>query len=324
MRTGGVKNFVRYNSKNTLSTTRRYLSITDNFIPTESNSGDLLISALNGAQDISIRAVSCREVIQESILRSDNNITPQASTALAELMVCSLLMGSTLKGQETLQVNLVGTRGLKNVMAITDGDLQVRGMIGSPRFSVATLSDRVSMQDLLGEGQVQVTRNHPTWKRPQNGIVALRDTSVALNLALYMVESEQRLAAMITDVRIDGNLCRHAMGLLVERLPGATEENVELSIANLAEIEKRVTWIGVYIPKRKAQGFTDTDSLRWEKSPKFKCSCDIERVWRALRLLPLDETKAIVEEGKPVDMKCEFCGQYYSLTPEQIKEKLLS
>ena len=50
--------------------------------------------------------------------------------------------------------------------------------------------------------KVQVTRNHPTWKRPQNGIVALRDTSVALNLALYMVESEQRLAAMITDVII--------------------------------------------------------------------------------------------------------------------------
>ena len=26
------------------------------------------------------------------------------------------------------------------------------------------------------------------------------------------------------------------------------------------------------------QGFTDTDSLRWEKTPKFKCSCDIDRV----------------------------------------------
>ena len=51
-------------------------------------------------------------------------------------------------------MNLVGTRGLKNVMAITDGELQIRGMIGSPRFSVATLSDRVSLQDLLGEGQV--------------------------------------------------------------------------------------------------------------------------------------------------------------------------
>ena len=51
-----------------------------------------------------------------------------------------------------------------------------------------------------------MTRNHPTWKRPQNGIVALRDTSVALNLALYMVESEQRLAAMITDVVISALL----------------------------------------------------------------------------------------------------------------------
>ena len=73
------------------------------------------MSALNGAQDISIRVVSCREVsynihlvaiskkmsekvVQETILRGDNNISPQASTALAELMVCSLMMGSALKG----------------------------------------------------------------------------------------------------------------------------------------------------------------------------------------------------------------------------------
>ena len=59
---------------------------------------------------------------------------------------------------------------------------------------------------------LQVVRNHPTYKAPMNGIVLLRDTTVALNLALYMAESEQRSAVMITDIVIDGSLCRRALG----------------------------------------------------------------------------------------------------------------
>ena len=55
-----------------------------------------------------------------------------------------------------MQVNLVGTRGLKNVMAITDGELQIRGMVGSPKYSVATLTDKVTTNDLLGDGQVRL------------------------------------------------------------------------------------------------------------------------------------------------------------------------
>lgn len=58
-----------------------------------------------------------------------------------------------------------------------------------------------------------LSRNHPTWKFPTNGIVALRDAKIPLNLALYMVESEQRTSVLIADVHVDGTLCRHALGL---------------------------------------------------------------------------------------------------------------
>ena len=59
---------------------------------------------------------------------------------------------------------------------------------------------------MLGDGQVQVVRNHPTWKNPTNGIVALRDIQIPLNLAFYMAESEQRSAVLLTDVKIEGGL----------------------------------------------------------------------------------------------------------------------
>jgi hypothetical protein len=33
--------------------------------------GDVLITGLSGAQDISVKVVSCREIVQETIIRND-------------------------------------------------------------------------------------------------------------------------------------------------------------------------------------------------------------------------------------------------------------
>lgn len=43
-----------------------------------------------------------------------------AAKALGEVVACTLMMGSGLKNEESLQVNLVGKDGIRNVMAITD------------------------------------------------------------------------------------------------------------------------------------------------------------------------------------------------------------
>ena len=178
--------------------------------------GDCLVSGLNSAQDILVRAVNCREVVQESILRND--LSENAGQKLAEVMASTLLMGAGLKANETLQVNLVGgdSDRIRNVMVVSDGDLSVRGLVGNPRFKLGTSKGRggeCSTMEAFGEGgQVQVVRNHPDFQKPQVGIVKMRDVDVSLNLALYLQESEQRTAAMITDVFVEGNLCRHALG----------------------------------------------------------------------------------------------------------------
>jgi redox-regulated HSP33 family molecular chaperone len=148
------------------------------------DNSDILLSGLNADKDIAIKIVSCRELIQEVMLRQD--MTSQATTALGELMTCTLLMGAGLKDDETLQVNLVGNTGLGNVMAITDGELKARGTVRNRSFETPDPSI-FRMREMLGDGQVQVVRSHPLWKYPTNGIVALRDVKISLNMALYMV-----------------------------------------------------------------------------------------------------------------------------------------
>ena len=316
--------------------------------PSGFETGDLLMTGLNGAGDISVRVVSCREVVQESILRND--LSTQSGQVLGEVMACTLMMGAGFKGEETLQVNLVGgpTSGIRNVMCISDGELKVRGLVGRPRFTTGTLTQS-STRDFFGDdGQIQIVRNHPTWRQPNTGIVALRGSaSVSLNLALYMTESEQRSAFMLTDVKVEGNLCRHALGICVERLPGATEENIEQSIKNVEMVEKK--GLRSYLKQNSQDVVMQSGNsefrdfapvldkiiddcfenmgceLRWTKAPRFRCSCGVDRVWRTLRLLSREDVVSILDEPeneKSVAFTCEFCNTKFALSREEIIEEL--
>ena len=319
--------------------------------------GDCLVSGLNSAQDIMVRAVSCRETVQETILRND--LSSDSAQKLAEVMASSLLMGAGLKQNETLQVNIVGgdPNRIRNVMVVTDGDLSVRGLVGNPEFKMSSNKPELSVMDVFGDGgQLQVVRNHPDFKQPQVGIVGLRDADISLNLAMYMQESEQKAAAIICDCLVEGGLCRHALAVIVERLPGVTDESIETSITNLGEVEKKglrsyltrtadeIAQIEKENQEKGVQGdmfrdfepimerilddvmdgMDDGGTLRWTKNPSFRCSCGVERVWRTLSILPREDIEKIVEDQEVVEIKCQFCGSAYSVSPDEIREKLLS
>ena len=52
------------------------------------------------------------------------------------------------------------------------------------------------------------------------------------------------------------------------------------------------------------------------------CTCSDERVMRTLRLLPRSEIDDIMEKNEEIEIKCEFCGKRYEMTPAEIREKL--
>ena len=43
---------------------------------------------------------------------------------------------------------------------------------------------------------------------------------------------------------------------------------------------------------------------------------------RTLRLLPRSEIDDIVEKNERVEIKCEFCGKRYEMSPDEIMLKL--
>mmetsp|Transcript_24305 Transcript_24305/g.22092 ORF Transcript_24305/g.22092 Transcript_24305/m.22092 type:complete len:400 (+) Transcript_24305:3-1202(+) len=339
-----VRSFASSNSDDNVKIIERKDGKRPKYLDTD----DILITGLNKDQDISMKVLNCKDVLQEAINRS--NLSDDSAKALGEVMVCGLMMGSGLKGDETLQISFVGTEGVGSVVIVTDGTLKTKGMVGNPNFQLNTKENKsiLRVSELFGSGQIQVVRNHPFWKQPMNGIIELIDTTIPLNMAIYMAQSEQRSAVLISDIVIESGICKHALGLMAETLPGALESNVETSIRNVQKIQEKglssylninlesTTLSNGIIPttqedlsitrlEDKLQLVLDDglaylgDGIRYAKTPEFHCQCSVDRVWRAIRLLPQSDITDIISKGIDVETKCGFCGKTYSVTVDDIK-----
>jgi redox-regulated HSP33 family molecular chaperone len=230
---------------------RAYSSITRESLAA---SEDIVLSALSSDSAVLVRVASCRELIQDLIIKS--NISADASKPLAEVMCSVLLMGAGLKQGESLQVNFVGSdpAALRNIICITDGDCYVRGRVGNPNFTASPASEtRVSGQResssssskvdlLLGKGgQLQVVRDHPSYKHAMSGFVDIRhDETLPRNIALYMQESEGRRAELLTHVGIEQEIfCTHALAVLIEYLPGTDHDTISKVQAGFEHVARR-------------------------------------------------------------------------------------
>ena len=109
---------------------------------------------------------------------------------------------------------------------------------------------------------------------------------------------------------------------MIELMPGHTEETV-------AAIEARVRKAQP-ISKRILEGATAEDlvkdylgdfellELDHPYPIKYHCRCTYERVLRSVMLLGIQEIESAIEEKKPLDVDCEFCGRRYHVTEEDL------
>ena len=110
-------------------------------------------------------------------------------------------------------------------------------------------------------------------------------------------------------------------------MPGANEENIEKCIANLRSIELK--GLSSYLARTEAEQLLHDESsnnsqfrsfesclqrvlddclinlgqsISWTKTPHYACSCNVEKIWRVLRLLPKTDIVELVETQNNVEV----------------------
>ena len=150
------------------------------------------------------------------------------------------------------------------------------------------------------------------------GIVALESGSVAGLIEHYLATSEQLASRIILATRDQATA-----GLLVQRLPGATEDDDAtwnrarnaLETLDPAALLARVSPTG-----QLAATFPRDDVRVFKAKPvSFACSCSRERVENALRIAGATEIESILSERDDVEVTCEFCNRRYAFAPAEAR-----
>jgi len=246
---------------------------------------------------------------------------PAVARVLGELLTACALLASTIKFEGSLIAQLSGNGPVRLLVVECTHTLAMRAMAQWDDRRMASLAADASLADLAGgaqHGRLVLTLDPKGAGTMYQGIVALESGSVAGVIEHYLATSEQLQSRMI--LATGGSA---AAGLIVQRLPGATETDDEtwarveaivgdLPAHALLDAASATDAIAAAFPEDDVRVFKPRDVA-------FSCSCSRERVTRALRIAGLAEVESIIAERGDVEMTCEFCNRRYVFSPAEAR-----
>ncbi|MAA71888.1 MAG: Hsp33 family molecular chaperone HslO [Bermanella sp.] len=235
---------------------------------------------------------------------------------LGELLVAAALLSATVKIEGILSLQVQSDGPVSLLLAETRHDGQLRGIARMNELSDATEAS------LLGEkGQLIITIE-PDQGRRYQGIVELEDGNIAKSLEGYFRQSEQ----LDTHLWIS---CENgvAAGLFLQELPalGEVQEAMDVDedawnrLNQLAQTLRTDELLHLDNDEILHRLFHEEKVRLYDGQPlRFNCSCSKERLSVALTQIGYAECQDIVDEQKKIRADCQFCGQHYSFTQDDV------
>jgi molecular chaperone Hsp33 len=208
--------------------------------------------------------------------------------------------------------------------AEADYEGHVRGYTPNPQMAFDREIGNLNVSEAIGSGTLTVVHSHPQQKAPQRGTVSIKTGEVGEDVAYYLYQSHQVKSLVSLGVKVNSyGMVQGAAGVLIELLPGSIEATVEKLEKNFAEagsVSEIVAGGG---------GVQDLVNLYLKDIPvhdlehphpvTYQCRCSKERLGNALTLLGHVEVETMIQEGRPAEAKCEFCGRRYTLEINELQ-----
>ncbi len=283
---------------------------------------DRILRATAGNGYIKMSAVSARDTVQRA--KDIHGCTPTTAAALGRTLCAASMLGNLLKEDDgSLTVRINGGGPIGSVIAVSDSMGWVRGYVTNPSVDLPLRSDgKLDVGGAVGrDGMITVSRDIGL-REPYIGSTQLVSGEIAEDLTAYMLESEQIPAACGLGVLIDTDLSvKSAGGFIVQLMPGAPEEYIDLLEENIFMMDQLTTVLAEdgleAVFEQVLKGLEH--HMVGEDEIGYRCYCSRDRVGQALLGVGRDELQNMIAEGKPVEVSCQFCDTVYSFSPEDMK-----
>lgn len=284
---------------------------------------DYIVRATAANHQLRAFAISSRNIVEKA--RAIHNTSPVATAALGRLLTAASMMGSMMKGEKdiiTLQVECGGPIG--GITVTADSSANVKGYVNNPNVILPpNAQGKLDVSGALGPGFLNVIKDIGM-REPYNGQTHLVSGEIAEDLTYYYATSEQTPSSVGLGVLMDKeNFVRQAGGFIIQVMPDTDDEVIDKLEAKLNEVKS--------VTDMLEKGMTPEDILEYilgdmeleilETIPtEYKCNCSRERVSKAIASIGKKDLQEMIDEGKPIEVNCQFCGSHYSFDTAQLKE----
>ncbi len=286
---------------------------------------DYMIRATAAEGQIRAFAATTKEMVETA--KNAHNTSPIATAALGRLMTAAAMMGSDLKGEgELLTLRIEGDGPIGGLLVTADGKGDVKGYAFNPDVMLPpNAQGKLDVGGSLGLGVLSVIKDIGL-KEPYVGQTQLITGEIAEDLTYYFATSEQVPSSVALGVLMNkDNTVRQAGGFIIQLLPGASDEIIDRLEAKLSGISSITSLLDAgKTPEEILTDILGEFGLEiLKKMPvQFHCDCERSRVEKAIISIGRKEIQDMIDEGKEIEVNCQFCNKHYKFSVDELGEML--
>ncbi|MBS4980551.1 MAG: Hsp33 family molecular chaperone HslO [Lachnospiraceae bacterium] len=283
---------------------------------------DYIVRATAANNQIRAFAATTKETVEAA--RQAHNTSPVATAALGRLLTGGAMMGSMMKNDsDMLTIQIKGDGPIGGLTVTADSKGNVKGYVEHPEVMLPpNAQGKLDVAGALGIGLISVIKDMGL-KEPYVGQTILQTSEIAEDLTYYFATSEQVPSSVGLGVLMEhDNTLKQAGGFIVQLMPFVEEEVVDRLEANIKKISSVTSMLDRGMTPEEILGevLDGFDVEVKDTMPaQFYCNCTKERVEKAIISIGKKDIQEMIEDGKPIEVNCHFCGKSYEFSVEELK-----
>ena len=276
------------------------------------------------AFDGSIRIYVARTTLLVGEAQRVHQMYPTATAALGRTLTATLIMGSMLKGNQSIAVKIDGGGPLGKIVCESDTSGRVMGYLSNGEVYLKYKNGKLNVGDAVGRTGTLTVVKDLHLKEPFVSTVPLISGEIGEDFTYYFTESEQTPSAVSVGVLVglNGEVLA-AGGFIVQVMPGCTEETISIIEENLNKIKPVSELIQEGNNGREVlRLIVGSNDFKIHKTApvRFACTCSKDKFTKGIKSLGYTTVKKILDEDHGLTATCQYCHQAYTFTEEELTE----
>ena len=257
-------------------------------------------------KQVSLSVLQTTDLVNEAI--KIHNLDDYSAEILGGMLTAAAYIAGCLKSEKgAISITVKSNDGSATISVSGDINGHIRGYIDGGEGG-------------LKGGTLTVIKDDGFY-RPFVGTCELKAPDVSENLMQYFHISEQIPTAVAIGVKVRDGVCIAAGGVVMQLLPGTTEENMDRAEERMQAFVHAADVVENY----GADGIMNEyfseitkDSGVYLTFPEYKCNCSRKKITGVIVPLGKDELESIISEEGNIKVHCHYCNKDYVFTQEDV------